>query len=242
MKNILITGASHGVGRAVAEELAERGAFFILAGDKDEVALNDAAQAIRSLNENASVETALASVSNRNAMSAVFDRFAEMGGIDTLINCAGISYIGLLQDMTAEQWDEIIGVNLTGVFNTSSFAIPQMLRVGCGRILNISSVWGVAGASCEAAYSASKGGVNALTKALAKELAPSHISVNAIACGFIDTRMNDHLSLEEKEKLFEEIPAGRAGTGKEVAQFALKLLESPEYLTGQIINFDGGWI
>ena len=117
-----------------------------------------------------------------------------------------------------------------------------MIRRGRGRILNVSSVWGAAGASCETAYSASKGGVNALTMALAKELAPSNIQVNAIACGAIDTDMNRFLAPEERQALLEEIPMGRMGTPKEAAQLILKLLESPAYLTGQILRLDGGWI
>ena len=117
-----------------------------------------------------------------------------------------------------------------------------MVRKKQGKIINISSVWGVCGASCEAAYSASKGGVNALTMALAKELAPSNIQVNAIACGAIDTDMNRFLAPEERQALLEEIPMGRMGTPKEAAQLILKLLESPAYLTGQIIRLDGGWI
>lgn len=116
-----------------------------------------------------------------------------------------------------------------------------MVRNQYGRIINISSVWGIAGASCEVAYSASKGGVNAFTKALAKELAPSNISVNAIACGVVDTRMNQHFSTEEQQKLAEEIPAGRFGTPKETAQLAAFLASAPAYLTGQIISLDGGW-
>jgi 3-oxoacyl-[acyl-carrier protein] reductase len=111
-----------------------------------------------------------------------------------------------------------------------------------GKIINISSVWGICGASCEAAYSASKGGVNALTRALAKELAPSGIQVNAIACGAIDTEMNQFLEPEEREALLEEIPACRMGTPQEVAEMVLRLTEAPSYLTGQIIQLDGGWI
>ena len=117
-----------------------------------------------------------------------------------------------------------------------------MVRKKQGTIINISSVWGVCGASCEAAYSASKGGVNALTMALAKELAPSGIQVNAIACGAIDTDMNRFLEPEERDALLEEIPAGRMGTPEEAAQLVLQLAQSPSYLTGQIIRLDGGWI
>ena len=136
----------------------------------------------------------------------------------------------------------MLHMNLTSAFNCCKLAIPYMVQQKQGKIINISSVWGVCGASCEAAYSASKGGVNALTMALAKELAPSNIQVNAIACGAIDTDMNRFLAPEERQALLEEIPMGRMGTPEEAAQLILKLLESPAYLTGQIIRLDGGWI
>ena len=150
--------------------------------------------------------------------------------------------------MTDEEWDRILSVNLSSVFYTSRAAIPLFLknrRSGegvPGRILNISSVWGNVGASCEAAYSATKGGVNSLTRALAKELAPSGIPVNAIACGCVDTRMNAQLSAEEKAELSEEIPAGRFAQPSEIARAVLSLIHAPAYLTGQIVTVDGGWI
>ena len=164
------------------------------------------------------------------------------GSIDILINNAGISRIGLLQDMSFGEWNLLISSNLSSVFHCCKLAIPGMVAAQDGRIINISSVWGVCGASCEAAYSASKGGVNALTRALAKELAPSHISVNAIACGAIDTEMNHFLHREELISLLEEIPAGRMGKAEEVADLAYHLAYKEDYLTGQIIGLDGGWI
>ena len=158
-----------------------------------------------------------------------------------MVNNAGVSHIGLLSDLSLDEWNLLIQTNLTSVFCCCKHAVPNMVRNQYGRIINISSVWGIAGASCEVAYSASKGGVNAFTKALAKELAPSNISVNAIACGVVDTRMNQHFSTEEQQKLAEEIPAGRFGTPKETAQLAAFLASAPAYLTGQIISLDGGW-
>lgn len=134
-----------------------------------------------------------------------------------------------------------MSVNLDSLFYTCKMAIPAMLRQKKGRIINISSVWGNMGASMEVAYSASKGGVNSFTRALARELAPSNIQVNAIACGIIDTQMNEQLSVEELQSLIEEIPAGRLGRPEEVAKLALLLSRAPEYLTGQIITLDGGW-
>ena len=162
--------------------------------------------------------------------------------IDVLINNAGISYIGLLTDMSVEDWNHIVSTNLTSVFHTCRCIVPSMVSAKSGRIINISSVWGNVGASCEVAYSACKGGINAFTKALGKELAPSHITVNAIACGVIDTDMNRCFTEEERLSLVEEIPAGRMGAPEEAAQLALSIASGPEYLNSQIIVLDGGWI
>ena len=144
--------------------------------------------------------------------------------------------------MSLEDWHRVIDTNLNACFYTCRLAIPSMVHKKEGRILNISSVWGSAGSSMETAYSASKGGVNALTKALAKELAPSNIQVNAIAPGVIDTAMNHCLSTEDLDTLKNEIPADRLGTPEEVADLAWQLVNAPAYLTGQIITIDGGWL
>ena len=143
--------------------------------------------------------------------------------------------------MTSEQWHRVLSVNLDSCFYTCRAAIPLMLSKHKGKIINVSSVWGAQGASMEVAYSASKGGMNAFTRALAKELAPSNIQVNAVACGVIDTSMNACLSAEELESLRQEIPADRLGTPAEAAQLILQLANAPSYLTGQIITMDGGW-
>jgi 3-oxoacyl-[acyl-carrier protein] reductase len=166
---------------------------------------------------------------------------AEFGQIDVLVNNAGISHIGLLSDMTVEEWNTIVSVNLTSVFSTCKCIVPSMVQRQSGKIINISSVWGNVGASCEVAYSACKGGMNAFTKALGKELAPSSIQVNAIACGCIDTSMNQCFSAEERDALCDEIPAGRFGQPREVAALALQLATGNDYLTGQVITLDGGW-
>ena len=144
--------------------------------------------------------------------------------------------------MSPDQWRRVMSTNLDACFYTCKLAVPLMLHRHSGRILNISSVWGSVGASMETAYSASKGAVNSLTRALAKELAPSNIAVNAIACGVIDTDMNRCFSEEELQALIEEIPADRLGQPEEVGLLALKLAESPLYLTGQIITMDGGFL
>ena len=164
------------------------------------------------------------------------------GGVDILINNAGISIIGLFQDLSRADWMRLMDTNVGSVYNCCHFAIPHMVHEKCGKIINISSVWGIAGASCEAAYSASKGAVNALTRALAKELAPSNIQVNAVAFGVIDTQMNQCFSEEERRALKEEIPADRMGTCAEAAEMISQVLHSPAYLTGQVITMDGGWI
>ena len=135
-----------------------------------------------------------------------------------------------------------MNINLTSVYNTCHAVVPHMVHEKSGRIINISSVWGLTGASCEVAYSASKGGMNALTQALAKELAPSGIAVNAIAFGAVDTEMNGHLSPEEKNALCDEIPTGRMATPAEAAECILKVSQMPVYMTGNILKTDGGWI
>ena len=160
---------------------------------------------------------------------------------DVLVNNAGIAHIGVLQDMSVEEWNRIIGVNLSSCFYTVHAFLPGMIRRGSGHIINISSMWGVSGASCEVAYSAAKGGVNAFTKALAKEVAPSGIYVNAIACGVIDTEMNRGLTEEERAALVDAIPLGRFGTPEDVAGIVKNILSST-YMTGQIIGVDGGFL
>ena len=174
--------------------------------------------------------------------SLLNDTIHHFHHIDVLVNNAGISYIGLLTDMSSEDWQNILSTNLTSVFNSCRLTVPGMVHRHSGKIINISSVWGCCGASCEVAYSATKGGINAFTQALAKELAPSNIQVNAIACGAIDTEMNAFLSEEDRQALTDEIPSGRFGRPEEVAELVLDLSENHHYMTGQIIRLDGGWI
>lgn len=238
---VLITGASRGIGKAIAIRFAKEGCSLIINCSKSADALMELKH---HLTETYHVPV-LASVGNIGDFSYVQRLFeeikAEFGGIDIVVNNAGISHISLLSDMTPEEWQNILNVNLSSVFYTSKLAIPYMLSKQQGKIINISSVWGNVGASCEVAYSASKGGINSFTKALAKELAPSNIQVNAIACGCIDTEMNHCFSEEERKELTEEIPAGRFGTPEEVANLVYSLASEHHYLSGQIITFDGGW-
>ena len=237
----LLTGASRGIGRAAALALAAGGYDLAICCTSNIEALSNVKKEAEALG--ARCLALQADVADSAACAHMFQEIEKsLGSVDVLINNAGISWVGLLQDLSFEDWNRLIAVNLSGVFYCCKLAIPGMIRKKQGKIINISSVWGVCGASCEAAYSASKGGVNALTMALAKELAPSNIQVNAIACGAIDTDMNRFLAPEERQALLEEIPMGRMGTPEEAAQLILKLLESPAYLTGQIIRLDGGWI
>ena len=233
----MVTGASRGIGRAIAETLAEAGFHLILTCNHTLPELQETAA---SLEEKYGI-TCTALAADAADPAAVEKIFASLDHLDVLVNNAGISYIGLLTDMSVEEWQRVINTNLSSCFYTSRLAIPLMLQKHSGRIVNISSVWGNVGASMEVAYSASKGGVNSFTKALAKELAPSNIQVNAISCGVIDTAMNHCFSPEEMEALREEIPADRLGQPEEVAKLVLQLLQAPTYLTGQILTLDGGW-
>ena len=240
MSTILITGASHGVGSAFALACAQSGRFtkIILNSRSDKAALEDTARRVSAAGDLVCVCDA-GDVGDLSYVQGLRERF---GPVDTLVNNAAVSYVGLLTDMSPEEWDRLLRVNVTALYNTCHTYVPDMIRAGGGRILNVSSVWGLAGASCEVAYSASKGAVNAFTKALAKELAPSHIRVNAIAPGILDTRMNAHLSEKETAEIRDQIPAGYIASPEEAAQAMLRLLEMPEYFNGEIVRFDGCWI
>ena len=238
----LITGASRGIGAALACRFAAEGYHLALCCHNSYETL----QALATKLETTYSIQVLCFRGDVGDYTFICDMVQKtldtFGQIDVLINNAGISYIGLLTDMDITDWNRIIATNLTSVFSTCRQVIPSMVHAKSGHIINISSVWGNAGASCEAAYSATKGAVNSLTKALAKELAPSGICVNAIACGAIDTDMNSFLSDEDKLSLFEEIPAGRMGRPDEAGKLAVMLADAPSYLTGQIITLDGAWI
>lgn len=236
-KKALVSGASRGIGRAIAEKLASAGYDLYMTCSKSEAELKALCDELQQKYQT----SCIARVCDMGDYEAVCELFNGIDRLDVLVNNAGISYIGLLSEMEREQWQQVMHTNLDSVFYTCKLAIPLMLQRQSGRIINISSVWGNVGASMEVAYSASKGGVNSFTKALAKELAPSHISVNAIACGVIDTQMNACFTEEERQLLKEEIPADRFGRPEEVAELAMKMIEAPEYMTGQIITMDGGW-
>lgn len=240
-KTVLVTGASRGIGKAIALKFAKESYNIVITCRKSEEELLKTKNEIEHLS--ISCLSFLGDMGDyetvKNLKLLIKKRF---GTVDILVNNAGISHIGLLTDMDINQWNGILQSNLTSVFNCCNLFAPDMIQKRSGKIINISSVWGISGASCEVAYSATKGGINAFTKALAKELAPSNIQINAIACGAIDTQMNHFLSEEDLLSLKEDIPAARLGSPEEVAALAYQLANGNDYLNGQIIQLDGAWI
>ncbi len=257
-KTVLITGASRGIGKAIAYEFARNGYDLYLTCKNNISLLEDIKYELEN-NSNKSEplnrESATPHNSSENLLHTTCHIFqCDMGkpddvkqlfeaipSLDVIVNNAGISHVGLLTDMSVEEWHRVMATNLDSVFLTCKYGVPKMLANHTGKIINISSVWGNVGASMEVAYSASKGAVNTFTKALAKELAPSNIQVNAIACGLIDTDMNACFSEEDLHYIIEEIPSDRIGQPEEVARLCHMLAEAPEYMTGQIITIDGAW-
>ena len=220
-KTVLVTGASRGIGKAIAIKYAKKGYNVIITcvHRRDQLLLTE----VEIENYNVECMTWVGDAGDYNSCEELFKQIKkQFGGLDVLVNNAGISYIGLLQDMKPEDWELMIRTNLTSVFNCCRLAVPMMLQKQQGKIVNISSVWGISGASCEVAYSATKGGIN--------------------ACGAIDTEMNHFLHREDLIGLMEDIPAGRLGKAEEVADLAYHLGYKESYLTGQIIGLDGGWI
>ena len=236
MRNVLVTGASRGIGLAVAKA-------FLDCGDRVFACARDV-QTLDTLSEEYSqLHPFSCDLTDPDQVDGLFEKIALFtDSLDVVVNNAGISKVGLLQDMSVVEWDELMNTNLRAPFLILRKALPGMIRAQKGSIINLSSMWGTYGASCEAAYSASKGGLSALTKALAREVAPSGIRVNAIAAGAIDTSMNAFLSPEEKTSLEESIGLGRMGTPGEVADLVLYLAsDKSSYLTGAVIPLDGGY-
>ena len=240
-KTVVVTGASRGIGRAVSIYYAQNGFNVCICCRKNSEMLEKVRQEI--LNYGVECIAYTGDIGNFQKCETFFKLIAQSySKIDILVNNAGISHIGLLQDMSPDEWHNIVEANLTSVFICCKLAIPIMLSRHAGKIVNISSVWGCVGASTEVAYSATKGGINSFTKALAKELAPSNIQVNAIACGIIDTDMNGFLNDDELQSVLDEVPAGRIGKPEDVAKLAFDITNTSDYLTGQVIKLDGGWI
>jgi 3-oxoacyl-[acyl-carrier protein] reductase len=240
--NVLVTGASRGIGAAIAERFALAGMNVVIHYFRSH---EDANRTARQCLENGAgtVLTVSADLSSAEEIRRMRDRLDTHGLMpDILVNNAGVAHYGLFTDLTEAEWDYVMNINLKATFLCSQTFVKYMIRQRYGRIINISSVWGITGASCEAAYSASKGGLNALTKALAKELAPSGITVNAVAPGAVETGMNDFLSEAEREALIREIPAGRFAKPEEIASMVYFLaLPESGYITGQIMSPNGGW-
>ncbi len=241
MKTVLVTGSSRGIGKAIAVKFISEGYKTVMNCKNSAYSLANSISELQKINEN--VTGYICDIADYDMTKQMFDNIEKkFGKIDILINNTGISYVGLLSEMSPADWDNIIKTNLYSVINTCHLAVPAMISAKSGVIVNISSIWGEEGSSMETVYSATKGGVNSFTKALAKELAPSNIRVNAVACGVIDTEMNDFLTSEEKDYLNERIPMGRFGSVEEVAELVYFLsTEKSNYLTGQIISLNGGF-
>ena len=228
---IVVTGGSRGIGAATVRLLTARGddvAFLYAKSDAAAAALSreTGARAIR------------ADVADGEAVRAAF---REIGAVQGLINCAGIAHQGLISQITEEEWDRLFAVNVRGVYHCVNAALPSMLHEQAGSIVNVSSMWGQVGASCEVCYSATKGAVIAMTKALAKELGPSGIRVNCVAPGVIETDMLACYDREVLEELAQETPLGRNGTPEDVAKAIVQLLDAP-FVTGQVLGVSGGFV
>lgn len=235
-KTVLVTGTSGDIGYAITKKYIESGCHVIgiCNSNKEKIIQmqDEFANHFHSLQYDLSIF---------NNASLLLEEIHSLGfTVDILVNNAGISVVGVLQDLTANDWDKLWNTNVTSAIALSRSVLSDFLSKGEGQIINISSIWGNVGASCEAAYSATKGALNAFTKALAKELAPSNIRVNALACGLIDTKMNAHLSASEMDEIISEIPLGRIGTPEDVADAVYALTTFGTYITGQIITVDGG--
>lgn len=238
MKTVLVTGGSRGIGRAIVEKFAKEGYNVILNYSKSEAAAKEITD------KYSNVRAYRADVSNkRDVLNMVEFAEAEFKQVDILINNAGISSTGLIQDLSEEELNRIFAINVNGSFNCIQAVLPDMISRRSGKIINISSVWGLVGASCEVAYSASKAAIIGLTKALAKEVGPSNILVNCIAPGIVMTDMVSNYSLEEFDEIRSNIPLDRLGSTEDIAELAYFLAsDSSNYITGQVISPNGGWV
>jgi len=239
MKVILVTGGSRGIGADIVKTLAKDGYQVILNYNNSE---NEAKYIQEELNkENISIDIYKANVSNHIEVTKMINFcINKYHKIDVLINNAGIAQTKMFTDITDNDWNNMIQTNLTSAFYSIKDALPSMIHNKDGLIINISSIWGQIGASCEAHYAVSKAGLDAMTKSLAKELGPSNIRVNSIAPGIIDTKMNSHLSDEDIKNLTEEIPLGKIGRPNAISK-CIEWLINDEYTTGQVISINGGW-
>lgn len=234
-KVILITGASRGIGHAIAVELAKTGNYTVIAN------YNQSLEQAKKLKSDYAVDIFKADVSKREEVAKMINySLNKYGKIDVLINNAGISNFKLFTDVTDNDWNSVINTNLYSAFCTTQEVLPNMIKNKSGCIINISSIWGIIGSSCESIYSISKAGLDAMTKSLAKELGPSNIRVNSIAPGIIDTDMNSNLSESELTNIINEIPLQKIGLPEDIAKCVSWLIED-NYTTGQILSINGGW-
>ncbi|WP_069998808.1 SDR family oxidoreductase [Cellulosilyticum sp. I15G10I2] len=240
---VIVTGSSRGIGKSIAYEFARCGAYVVLNGASDQNLLKRTYQEFITAGFCATFY--FGDISDYCCAKEMFihtyNTFGDYPSI--VINNAGISYVGLFTDTSPEVWHKIITTNLNSAYNCAYLAAPHMISRQAGIIINISSIWGKSGASCEVAYSTSKSALNGFTKSLAKELGPSSIRVNALSCGWIDTDMNKHFSQEDLDNFIEDVPLCRIGTSIDVANACLFLAsDKASYMTGQIINIDGGFL
>ena len=241
-KTAVITGGSRGIGRAIVDEFLKAGAYVIFTYNNSEEQSNEI---VRNYKENGFfLEAHKVNLNDYNSILGFYDDvISRRGSIDILVNNAGISKVGLFMDMTKDDIDEIVETNFTGTIYLTQFIVKKMVMQKKGSILNISSIWGNTGASCESVYSATKGGITMFTKSLAKELGSCNIRVNALAPGVIKTEMNEWMNDEEKRELCDEVPLNRFGEKDEVAKCASFLCsDDASYVSGQVLTVDGAML
>ncbi|WP_404450040.1 3-oxoacyl-[acyl-carrier-protein] reductase [Sutcliffiella horikoshii] len=241
-KTAVVTGASRGIGRAVALELAEHGAKVVVNYSGSEAKAYEVVETIKEMGGEAiAVRCNVGDIEDVQAMMK--EAITQFGTIDILVNNAGITRDNLLMRMKEDEWDDVININLKGVFNATKAVTRQMMKQRSGRIINIASIVGVMGNAGQANYVAAKAGVIGLTKSTARELASRHITVNAIAPGFITTDMTDKLTEEVKAEMLKQIPLARFGEAKDIASVVSFLAsEKSAYITGQTLHVDGGMV
>lgn len=238
-KTVLITGGTRGIGRATAMLFLNKGYNTVITYEKSD----DIAREMEDSFSEGFVALKCDVASAKEVEKAIDFIKSKFGGVDILVNNAAISMQKLIQDMTENEWDRVFDVNIKSMFNTVKYTVPYMINRKWGKIVNISSIWGMTGASCEVAYSASKAAVIGYTKALAKELGPSGICVNSVAPGVIDTDMNKMHGIDVMNELKDETPLGKIGTPDEVAKVIEFLAEdNSSFITGQIISPNGGFL
>lgn len=240
MKTAIVTGGSRGIGAAIVKKLAKNNYNVVLNYNNSQESARKTQEELKQ--ENIHVEIFKADVSKREEVKELVDfTLKQFGNIDVLINNAGIDQIKPFTDITDEDWNRMIQINLNSVFYCTQEVLPTMINNKDGSIINISSIWGITGGSCEVHYSVTKAGIDGMTKALAKELGPSNIRVNSIAPGIINTEINKNFSKDELKEIEKEIPLGKIGKTEDIAKCVMWLIED-NYTTGQIISPNGGWV